>query len=240
MANIAVVFAGGVGARMAHSSRPKQFLEIHGRPVIVHTLDIFQQHPEIDSIAVAILPQYREHLERLVKRYELDKVQWIVDGGSTGQESRHNALKVVAEHNDPDSIVLIHDGVRPLIDADLVSRNIESAREFGSAVTCTKMTETVVVEEGEGIKEVIPRDPLWTAQAPQTFPLKDVLAGYDRAVAEGENDSIDTCTLMNGFGYEVHRVEGPRTNIKITTASDYYVCRTFLTLIEDREAFGGE
>lgn len=84
MANIAVVFAGGVGARMAHSSRPKQFLEIHGRPVIVHTLDIFQQHPEIDAIAVAILPQYREHLERLVKRYELDKVQWIVDGGSTG------------------------------------------------------------------------------------------------------------------------------------------------------------
>ena len=113
MANIAVVFAGGVGARMAHSSRPKQFLEIHGRPVIVHTLDIFQQHPDIDAIAVAILPQFREHLERLVKRYELDKVKWIVDGGSTGQESRHNALKTVAESNDPDSLVLIHDGVRP-------------------------------------------------------------------------------------------------------------------------------
>ena len=118
MANIAVVFAGGVGARMAHSSRPKQFLEIHGRPVIVHTLDVFQQHPDIDAIAVAILPEFREYLERLVKRYELTKVKWIVDGGSTGQESRHNALKVVAENNDPDSLVLIHDGVRPLIDAD--------------------------------------------------------------------------------------------------------------------------
>lgn len=167
MANIAVVFAGGVGARMAHSSRPKQFLEIHGRPVIVHTLDVFQQHPDIDAIAVAILPEFREYLERLVKRYELTKVKWIVDGGSTGQESRHNALKVVAENNDPDSLVLIHDGVRPLIDADLVSRNIESGLEFGSAVTCTKMTETVVVEEGDGIKDVIPRDPLWTAQAPR-------------------------------------------------------------------------
>ena len=127
-----------------------------------------------------------------------------------------------------DSLVLIHDGVRPLIDADLVSRNIESALEYGSAITCTKMTETVVVEEGAGIKDVIPRDPLWTAQAPQTFRLKDALDGYDRAVAEGEHDSIDTCTLMHGFGYDVHRVEGPRTNIKITTASDYYVCRTFL------------
>lgn len=240
MANIAVVFAGGVGARMARSSRPKQFLEIHGRPIIVHTLDIFQQHPDIDGIAVAILPQYREHVERLVKRYELDKVQWIVDGGSTGQESRHNALKVVAKNCEPDSIVLIHDGVRPLIDADLVSRNIESAIEYGSAITCTKMTETVVVEEGTGIKDVIPREPLWTAQAPQTFRLSDVLAGYDRAVEEGEYDTIDTCTLMHGYGYDVHRVEGPRTNIKITTASDYYVCRTFLTLIEDREAFGDE
>src|SRR5699024_2857198 len=143
MANIAVVFAGGVGARMAHSSRPKQFLEIHGRPVIVHTLDVFQQHPDIDSIAVAILPEFRDYLERLVKRYELTKVQWVVDGGSTGQESRHNALKVVAENNGPDSLVLVHDGVRPLIDADLVSRNIETALEFGSAVTSTKMTETV-------------------------------------------------------------------------------------------------
>lgn len=240
MANIAVVFAGGVGARMAHSSRPKQFLEIHGRPVIVHTLDVFQQHPDIDAIAVAILPEFREHLERLIKRYELDKVRWIVDGGSTGQESRHNALKTVAESNAPDSLVLIHDGVRPLIDADLVTRNIESATEHGSAITCTKMTETVVVEDGSGIKDVIPRDPLWTAQAPQTFRLKDALDGYDRAVAEGEHDSIDTCTLLHGFGYDVHRVEGPRTNIKITTASDYYICRTFLTLIEDREAFGSE
>lgn len=225
---------------MARSSRPKQFLEIHGRPVIVHTLDVFQQHPDIDGIAVAILPQYREHLERLVKRYELDKVQWIVDGGSTGQESRHNALKEVAKNCEPDSIVLIHDGVRPLIDTDLVSRNIESTVEHGSAITCTKMTETVVVEEGTGIKDVIPREPLWTAQAPQTFRLSDVLAGYDRAVEDGEYDTIDTCTLMHGYGYDVHRVEGPRTNIKITTASDYYVCRTFLTLIEDREAFGDE
>lgn len=240
MTNIAVIFAGGVGSRMASSSRPKQFLEIYGKPVIVHTLDVFQRHPEIDGIAVAILPEYREYLERLAKRYELTKVKWIVDGGSTGQESRHNALKAVAADEGGDTVVLIHDGVRPLIDADLISRNIHSARKYGSAITCTKMTETVVVEDGDGIGDVIPREPLWTAQAPQSFKLGDVLEGYDRAVAEGENDSIDSCTLMRQFGYDLRRVEGPRTNIKITTASDYYVCRTFMTLIEDREAFGGE
>lgn len=239
MTNIAVVFAGGVGARMKTSTRPKQFLEVHGRPVIVHTLEHFQSHPEIDGIAVAILPEYREYFERLVKRYELDKVKWIVDGGATGQESRHNALKVVREATGPDSVVLIHDGVRPLIDADLISRNIAAVHEHGSAITCTKMNETVVVEDGEGIDRVIPRDPLWTAQAPQSFKLDQILSAYDQAVADGENDSIDSCTLMRHYGHALHRVDGPRTNIKITTAPDYYICRTFMTLVEDREAFGG-
>lgn len=240
MTNIAVVFAGGVGSRMASSSRPKQFLELYGKPVIIHTLDVFQRHPEIDAIALAILPEYHDYVEKLAKRYELDKLRWVVNGGSTGQESRHNALKAVAADCPSDSVVLVHDGVRPLIDADLISRNIHAVHQHGSAITCTKMTETVVVQEASGIGDVIPRDPLWTAQAPQSFRLGEILQGYDHAVADGENDSIDSCTLMHGYGFPLHRVEGPRTNIKITTASDYYICRTFMTLIEDREAFGGE
>lgn len=240
MTNIAVIFAGGVGARMQRGTRPKQFLEIHGRPVIVHTLEIFQRHPEIDGIAVSILPEYRSYFERLVTRYELDKVQWIVDGGATGQESRHNALNAVASKQDPETIVLIHDGVRPLIDADLISKNIHAVQTHGTAITCTKVTETVVVGEGEGIDKVIPRDPLWAAQAPQSFRLTEILGVYDQAVADGENDSIDSCTLMRHYGHDLQRVEGPRTNIKITTAPDYYICRTFMTLIEDREAFSGE
>lgn len=240
MANIAVVFAGGVGSRMQRTTQPKQFLEIHGRPVIAHTLEKFQEHPDIDAIAVAILSDYREYMQQIIDRYDLNKVRWIVDGGATGQESRHRALQTVANDFDSDDLVLIHDGVRPLIDEDLITRNIASAQQFGSAITCTKMTETVTVAKGEGIGEVIPRDPLWSAQAPQTFKLGEALAAYDRAVADGQNDSIDSCTLMHGYGHFLHRVEGPRTNIKITTASDYYICRTFLTLIEDREAFGGE
>ncbi|WP_017792245.1 IspD/TarI family cytidylyltransferase [Leucobacter salsicius] len=238
MSNIAVVFAGGVGSRMKSSTRPKQFLEIHGRPVIVHTLEVFQQHPEIDGIAVSILPEWHEYFERLVVRYELDKVRWIVDGGSTGQESRHNALRAVVADEGADAVVLVHDGVRPLIDAELVTKNIAAVQKYGSAITCTKMTETVVVERGSGIGEVIPRDPLWTAQAPQSFRSGEILGVYDKAVADGEHDSIDSCSLMRHYGHDLHRVEGPRTNIKITTASDYYICRTFMTLAEDREAFG--
>jgi 2-C-methyl-D-erythritol 4-phosphate cytidylyltransferase len=236
-----VIFAGGVGSRMASTAVPKQFLEIYGRPVIVHTLELFQNHDEIDGIIVAILPEFHEYFERIVKKYELDKVVKVVDGGATGQGSRHNALRAAAELYPEDSVVLIHDGVRPLIDADLISANIRGVHANGSAITCTKMTETVVEGSVEGgITDVVPREKLWTAQAPQSFVLKQVLGVYDQAVADGEEDSIDTCTLMRQYGHEISRVEGPRTNIKITTASDYYICRTFFTLNEDKAAFGGE
>lgn len=237
-ANLAVIFAGGVGSRMGKAAVPKQFLEVHGKPIIVHTLEHFQNHPEIDAIAVAILPDSRETLQRLVRVYELDKVQWIVDGGATGQESRHRALRTVSASFPEDSLVLLHDGVRPLIDADVISANIASAREHGAAVTCTKFNETIASSPAGTIEQVIPRESIYSAQAPQTFRLGEVLAAYDRAVDEGENDSIDSLSLMHQYGHEVHRVEGPRSNIKITTAEDFYLCRTFFELIENRQVTG--
>src|SRR5690349_16985452 len=105
---------------------PKQFLEIHGKPIIIHTLEHFEAHPGIDAIAIAILPDYREHMRKLLKRYEIEKVRWLVDGGETGQESRHKALQAVAADCPEDSLVLIHDGVRPLIDAKLITANIDT------------------------------------------------------------------------------------------------------------------
>ncbi|GAB3494718.1 IspD/TarI family cytidylyltransferase [Flexivirga lutea] len=237
-ANVAVIFAGGVGSRMGKAAVPKQFLEIHGKPIIVHTLEHFQNHPDVDAIAIAILPAMRPQLERLVRWYDLTKVRWVVDGGATGQESRHNALKAVADTFGGDTIVLLHDGVRPLIDESLITRNIEAAREHGSAATCTKFNETIASSPSEVIEKIIPRDTIYSAQAPQTFRLDEVLGAYDRAVSEGEHDSIDSVSLMFRYGHEVHRVEGPRSNIKITTAEDFYICRTFFELIENRQVTG--
>lgn len=237
-AAVAIVFAGGVGSRMRSRSLPKQFLEVHGKPIIVHTLERFEAHPEIDAIVVSILPEYRAHLDRLIHRYELSKVT-VIDGGATGQESRHRALLAASEKYPPDTVVLLHDGVRPIIDDDLIARNIESVRVRGSAITCTKVFETIVVSSSGSVDDVIPRELLYTAQAPQSFWLGDVLAAYDRAVAEGQNDSIDSCTLMRGFGHDVHMVEGPRSNIKITTAEDFYVARTFFGLVETQQLMEG-
>jgi 2-C-methyl-D-erythritol 4-phosphate cytidylyltransferase len=236
--NVAVLFAGGIGSRMNARALPKQFLEVHGKPIIIHTLERFEEHPEIDGIAVAILPEYRTHLERLLKRYEITKVSWIVDGGATGQSSRHEALKAVRAACPPDTVVLIHDGVRPLIDAALISANIECVVTNGSAITCTKFNETVVSSKADMIDDVIPRDHIYAAQAPQSFRLEEILGLYDRAVADGQHDSIDSCSLMHHYGHDIFRVEGPRSNIKITTAEDFYVSRTFFEIIENQQIAG--
>lgn len=236
--NVAIIFAGGMGVRMNSRALPKQFLEVHGRPIIVHTLEHFESHPEIDAIAVAILPDYREHLDRLVHRYELGKVRWIVDGGKTGQESRHAALAAVAKDCPDDTIVLIHDGVRPLINAELISENIATVRQYGSAITCKKFAETMVSSPTEEITAVIPRDAIYTAQAPQSFRLGEILELHERAKAEGELDIVDSCSLMMRYGRTVRRVDGPRSNIKITTPEDYYVCRAFFDQIENQQIAG--
>jgi len=233
--NVGVIFAGGIGSRMNAGALPKQFLEVHGKPIIIHTLEHFEAHPDIQAIAVAILPQWRNHLMRLLNRYDIVKVNWIVDGGKTGQISRHEALKVVAESCSPDTVVLIHDGVRPLITTDLINDNITSVLEHGSGITCTKVNETVVSSLDGTITDVIPRNYLYAAQAPQSFRLGEILALYERALADGEQDSIDSCTLMHQYGLPIHRVEGPRSNIKITTAEDFYTCRAFFEIIENRQ-----
>lgn len=236
--NIAVIFAGGIGSRMSSASLPKQFLQVHGTPLIVHTIQHFQDHPEIDRIAVSILPEWRDRFARLVARYELTKVNWIVDGGATGQESRHRALRAVANECPGDSVVLLHDGVRPLINAQLISDNIRTVRESGPAITTTKFNETAIASSNGLVDEVYPRDNLYVAQAPQSARLDVALDVYDRAVAEGEKDSIDTCSLLRRFGHALYRVDGPRSNIKITTTEDFYICRAFFDVMEHRQIGG--
>ena len=218
--NIGLIFAGGIGSRMTSATLPKQF------------------HPQIDRIAVSILPEWRDRFARLVARYELTKVNWIVDGGATGQESRHRALRAVANECPGDSVVLIHDGVRPLINAEVISDNIATVLELGPAITSSKCNETVVSSPGQEIEDVLPRDFLHFAQAPQSLRLDTAIDIYDRAVAEGENDSIDTSTLLRRYGHKLFRVDGPRSNIKITTAEDYYICRAFFDVLE-RNQIGG-
>lgn len=238
--NIAIIFAGGSGVRMG-SGLPKQFLQINGEPIIIYTLEIFDDHPEIDAIYIACKEDYIPRLQKYIRRYQLQKVKAIVPGGTTGLGSIYNGLKAAAAENDPDSIVLIHDGVRPYIPARVISENIASVKEHGSAITCTAMYETPIQSgSGEMVENVIKRDTMYTAQAPQSFRLGDILEAHEKVRAENPEyvGIVDSCSMMRSLGRDVAIVRGNRGNIKVTTPEDLYLFRGLLSYKETQESFG--
>ncbi len=240
---LAIIFAGGSGARMKGAGVPKQFLEVNGKAIIIHTLEIFEEHPEIDEIYVACKEDCIPQLEKLVKRFMITKVKSIVPGGSNGQESIRNALLAAKENNEGDAIVLIHDGVRPCIDRKLISNVIESVSETGSGITCTPLFETPIISnDGKKVDDAPPRSKFYTAQAPQGFYLGDVLEAHEiiRKTNPDYTDIVDTCTLMRKIGKETSVVEGPRGNIKVTTPEDLYIFRAMIQYRESEKIFGFE
>lgn len=225
--NIAIIFAGGVGSRMG-SSIPKQFMKVYGKEIIIHTLERFQYNENIDLIYVGCIKEYIGELEQLVQKYQISKIPsgGIINGGTSGQDTIYKVLKRAREDNSGDSICLIHDGVRPIINDDVINANIESVKKYGSAVTVTKAFETPIISlNGSEISEVLERNLVYTAQAPQSFRLDDVLKAHEiiRSTDVGYNNPkiVDSCSLMKECGNSVHLVEGNRGNIKVTTQEDY-------------------
>lgn len=236
--NVAVIFAGGTGNRMNTVSRPKQFLELRGKPIIIYTLELFDNHPEIDGIVVVCLESWIPFLQKQIKKFEINKIVEIVPGGETGQGSIFNGLVATAKLYYDDSIVLIHDGVRPLITEQTITDNIMAAREFGNCITCVPATETFVVRQKDGSFDIPSRNDSLIARAPQTFLLKDILGAHRLAQSEGRKDFIDSCTMMSHYGYEMHTIIGPMENIKITTPTDFFIFRAMVEVHENQQIFG--
>lgn len=236
--NIAVIFAGGSGLRMHTKSRPKQFLDLNGKPIIIYTLELFDNHPQIDAIVVACIENWIPFLEKQLRKFEITKVIKVVPGGETGQQSIYNALCAAENAGTDDSIVLIHDGVRPLITEQTITDNINKVKQSGSCVTCIPATETLVVRQTDGSLEIPSRADSLIARAPQSFFLKDIIAAHRRALAEGRNNFIDSCTMMSQYGYKLGTIIGPMENIKITTPTDFFVLRAMMKVHEDQQIFG--
>lgn len=244
MSNIAIIFAGGTGQRLNNdvASIPKQFLKINDKPIIIHTLEHFEKHDDIDKIYIAIHPDYFDYMKELVKHYYITKTAGIVKGGATGQDSIYNALKLAQSENSEDSIVLIHDGVRPNITQEVISLNIECAKKNGNAITCTSCFETILISENALNPQKVPyRKHTYSAQAPQSFHLGEVVQAHEIIRKSNPNytDIVDTCTLFNVLGKETFMIAGNRGNIKITTIEDLYILRALIRYKEDIEAFGG-
>lgn len=232
MKNIALIIAGGVGSRM-HQDIPKQFINVKDKPVIIYTLMAFQKHPNIDAIEVVCLDGWHDILRAYAKQFNITKLENIVSGGETGQDSIRNGLYDIAtRYKDDDDIVLIHDSIRPMVSADIISDNIRVCRQFGNAtvvIPCTSVmlgTEDAIVSETQ-----IPRDNLKITQTPQAFFLNELLAVHAKAIKMDLLPSIASCALYIEMGKKVYLSKGSEKNIKITTQEDIEI---FTSLLESQ------
>ena len=238
--NAAIIFAGGSGVRMG-AGRPKQFLEINGKPILIHTMQLFQRHRLIDRIYTAVNEDYIDYVKELSEEFHITKLAGIVAGGETGQDSIYNALKLAEKECPGDSIVLIHDGVRPFVSYDVITRNIEGVEKYGNAITSTRCNETIMIsKDGAEVGEVPFRKDTYAGQAPQSFRLADIIEAHDRirSTPGRYENMVDSCTIIRTLGMTAHMVEGNRGNIKITTPEDVYMLRALLQYQENEMVFG--
>lgn len=237
--NIAVIFAGGIGQRMRTTNRPKQFLEMHKKPIIIYTLEHFENHADIDAVVVSCVEEWIPYMKELIDKFGITKVKRVVKGGETGQMSIYNGLvaaKELAENEK--SIVLIHDGVRPLIDQKVISDNLYSVKENGSAITSAIVKETIMVVKDDNSIDYVPdRAHSRVAKAPQSFWLDEILEVHQKAQKDGIRDFIDSCTMMKYYGHTLFLIDGPYENIKITTPDDFYTMRALLDAQENAQIY---
>lgn len=222
--NIALIFAGGVGTRM-EGTIPKQFLEWNGKTILIQTLEKFENHPNIDEIVLVCKEDWIEYTNKLITKAGIKKVVSTIKGGSTALQSQYFGLREISNlHKEERCIVLIHDGVRPLVDSETISACINCTEENGNAITVTNAIETVIcVDENSDVTQILDRSGCRMAKAPQTFFLNDILAAHEKAIIENHHTYIDSASLMIAYGHKLHTIIGKSENIKITTPSDYYM-----------------
>lgn len=241
MMNIAVIFAGGVGIRMHTKAVPKQFLEVHGKPIIIYTIEKFETNKNIDGIVVVCHKDWIHYLNKILEKYKIEKVIEVVAGGKNGQESIYKGLcSVEKKYGIDDVIVLIHDGVRPMINQDIINVNIESVLKNGSAITVNSANETIITFEEAHVERIVDRSKAKLAKAPQSFWLKDIILVHRTAIKDNNLEVIDSCSLMKQYGLSLTMVEGPKNNIKITTPEDFYMFRALEDAIENEQLISGE
>ena len=228
MANIALIIAGGVGARM-HQSIPKQFISVFDKPVIVYTLERFQLHNKIDTIAVVCLQGWESALQCYANQYGITKLKHIVKGGGSGQESIKNGLDCLSANYPEDSLVLIHDAIRPMVSEEVISDCINIAKLNGNAVACIPCQEAMMVcTDGKSSNSSILRDELKRSQTPQCFKLGELIEAHNKAKELQISNSISSCVLFTDLGKTIFISQGSEKNLKLTTQEDMDIFKALL------------
>ena len=241
--NTAIILAAGVGQRMRSAGLPKQFVSLMGKPIIIYTLEKFEQCREIDQVIIVCHGSYVEHMNSLVELYNLKKVKRIVVGGSDRQNSLQRGLDaVLSVENEADDIIVIHDGVRPLVKIQTIQENIRIAKQYGCAMTVHPVTESVVVAEQEDITyaNFKKRSDTYSLTSPQSFQLGKLREVFlnEEVLKEGDMPLLDAAMVYAKAGERVHLVKEQGANIKITTPEDYYILKAMLELEENKYIFG--
>ncbi len=224
----AMIFAGGIGARMKSVDIPKQFIDVDGKPIIIRTLEHFSKHEQVDDIVISCIPDKIDYLWGLIEQYHINKVVGIVGGGANGHQSIHNGLVEVEKHSTPDDVVLICDGVRPMLSEKLITDCIETAREFETAVPVTPSIDSVLESpDGETCCKSLPRKQMFITQAPQGYTMRKIMWAHDEAEKRGITNPISSSELLIELGETVRIFQGIRENIKVTTPEDLQTLRSY-------------
>ena len=241
--NYAIVLAAGVGQRMRNGGLPKQFLKLMGKPIVIYTLEKFEECKEIGQIIVVCHGSYVEYMKSIIQMYQIDKADTVIVGGRNRQDSLKRGLDAVVESGGKkDDIVVIHDGVRPLVGMTTIHENIRVARQYGCAVTVHPVTETVVITQTEeaSMPDFMKRADTYSMTAPQTFQLGKINEAYqiNDGQMQGDMPLLDAAMVYAQTGGDIHLVKEQGANIKITTPEDYYFLKAMLELEENKFVFG--
>ncbi len=232
---VAIIIAAGQGHRMRQEI-PKQFINVYDKPVVIYTLESFQRHPDIDAIEVVCLDGWQDLLRAYAKQFGITKLKWIVSGGSTAQESIRNGVFALKEECEDDDIVIIHDGIRPLVDESILSDVILKCREYGNAVTSLPYNEQIfVIKDEKCTSQYIPRETLRRVSTPQAYMYAKLVWAYTKAFKEeiGIYGSSYTNTMMVDLGEVLYFAAGSDKNIKLTTKDDLELFKGYLRTEKD-------
>lgn len=242
--NYALLLAGGVGQRMGTAGLPKQFLEIHGKPIIAHTISKFEAVPNVDKTVIVCHNDWISHINQIISKYSFTKIASVVPGGEDRMGSLKKGLNAIKQFNDCENgVVVIHDAVRPLVEEATIERNIEVASLYGNAMTVKAVTETVVISDGESatFKDFQQRSKTYSLTSPQTFKrldLEHALSEIENINTTAEMPLLDPSLIYAKLGKKVYLVIEENMNIKVTTPTDFYYLRSILELEESKHILG--
>ena len=230
--NIALILAAGTGSRMGNADKPKQFLPIYGKPLMIHTIEAFEMHDDIDKIVVVTSEGFDDQVKVWCKQYDLGKVKAVAIGSDSRQGSVYNGLQAVkALGAKDDDIIVIHDAARPLISQNIITNNIEACKKYDAVDTVIKASDTIVASsDAEKITNIPNRSELYQGQTPQTFKFALISEAHEKAKAGQIPNVTDDTKLVISMGKEVHLVEGSKQNFKITTFDDLMMLKALLKI----------